>query len=167
MTNITKEATRDAREFARAQMYYGEGAGIRRKLIQASVATKVERDPGYNEAFSKALAEQDMSEHAAAARKERRRKDFTHAINQNVANAATGKYTGVNATLILAGIAVYAARKTGYDQVVITKARTKYRNFREKHHAKRAVQKVDATIHRIADYAHPHGPQGPTHVDQA
>lgn len=30
-------AKRDAKEYARAQMYYGEGAGNRRKLIKATV----------------------------------------------------------------------------------------------------------------------------------
>lgn len=152
MKNIQKEAQRDAREFARAQMFYGEGAGNRRKLIGATVETKIAREPGYAGAFSKALASQDMAAHAAGARKERKRKNMAKAFNKNTRAVAAGQYTGVNATVILLGTVVYIAHRTGYDEVVIRKVKSKYHALREKHLARNAVQKVDATIHRIADH---------------
>lgn len=40
---ISKEAEKDAIEFARAKMFYGEGAGNRRKLIKNSVEAKKEK----------------------------------------------------------------------------------------------------------------------------
>lgn len=39
-----REARKDASEFARAQMFYGEGAGTRRKLIRATVDAKTKKD---------------------------------------------------------------------------------------------------------------------------
>ena len=152
MSNIQKEAARDAYEFARAQMFYGEGAGNRRKLIGATVETKIARRPGYAAAFQRALAVQDMAAHAEGARKERKRKNMTKAFNKNARAVAAGQYTGVNATVILLGTAVYVAHRTGYDEVVIRKVKAQYHSLREKHLARSAVQKVDATIHRIADY---------------
>ena len=46
-----KEAKKDAAEFARAKMFYGEGAGTRRKLIKAKVESRSSRDPAYKKAF--------------------------------------------------------------------------------------------------------------------
>ena len=67
---IQKEAKKDAKEFARAKMYYGDGAGIRRKLIKASVDEK-SKDAFYKSEFEKALATQNMDEHAKKAKKEK------------------------------------------------------------------------------------------------
>lgn len=71
----SKEAEKDAKEFARAKMYYGEGAGNRRKLIKNQVESKKKKDPFYAEEFERHLANQDMNEHAIEARRERGRND--------------------------------------------------------------------------------------------
>lgn len=71
----SKEAEKDAKEFARAKMYYGEGAGNRRKLIKNQVEAKKKKDPFYAEEFERHLANQDMNEHAIEARRERGRND--------------------------------------------------------------------------------------------
>lgn len=42
------KAKKDAKEFARAKMFYGEGAGNRRKLIKATVSER-SKDPGYKQ----------------------------------------------------------------------------------------------------------------------
>src|SRR4051795_5732235 len=39
-----KEAAKDAEEFTRAKLFYGQGAGIRRRLIKAKVEAKREKD---------------------------------------------------------------------------------------------------------------------------
>lgn len=70
-------AKRDAKEAARAKMFYGEGAGTRRKLINKSVEARAKRDPAYKEAYERNLAKQDLSKHANKAISERRRKDTT------------------------------------------------------------------------------------------
>lgn len=71
----SKNARKDAEEFARAQMYYGKGAGTRRKLIKATVDAKKAKDPNYAKAFDQHLAKQDMSSHAEKARSERHATD--------------------------------------------------------------------------------------------
>ena len=103
---IKKEAKRDAKEFARAKMFYGQGAGIRRKLIKATVNTR-SKDDYYKSEFEKALDKQDMSKHASKAVKERKRKDAAESVKKTgkglinivsgnpvaVAASATGIYT--------------------------------------------------------------------------
>lgn len=69
-----REAKKDAEEYARAKMFYGEGAGNRRKLIKAKVESK-SKDAGYKEAFDYALSQQNMADHANKAKAERHRKD--------------------------------------------------------------------------------------------
>lgn len=146
--NVQKEARRDAREHARAQMFYGEGAGNRRKLIAASVAAKSQRYAGYNAAFQKERARQDMAEHAEAARKERRRKDVTHAINKNVKSAAAGNYAGVNAGILVIAGATYIAHQTGYDKKVIANVKRRVETFKARRRARHAPVTADG-VHNI------------------
>lgn len=69
-----KQAKKDAEEFARAKMYYGEGAGTRRKLIKAKVNER-SNDSVYKSWFEEYLKNQDMADHAEKATKERNRND--------------------------------------------------------------------------------------------
>lgn len=70
-----KEAAKDAEEWTRAKMFFGEGAGTRRKLIKAKVEAKKKRDPHYAKAFDHFVEQTNMAIRAHQARKERRRKD--------------------------------------------------------------------------------------------
>lgn len=79
------QAHKDAKEFARAKMFYGKGAGTRRKLIKAKVEAGKKRDASYSKAFDHHLARQDMGSHASKARSERTRKN----------TADTGKKTAL------------------------------------------------------------------------
>lgn len=81
--STNKEARGDAKEFARAKMFYGEGAGTRRKLIKAKVESKSAKDPTYKKAFDHHLANQDMGKHSEKARSERRRKDTSASVGKN------------------------------------------------------------------------------------
>lgn len=81
-------------------MFYGEGAGTRRKLIKNTVEARSSKDPSYRKAFEAALADQDMSKHAAKARTERSRKDTTKSAAKTVRgikNLALG--TGASVTV--------------------------------------------------------------------
>ena len=49
---VRRRARRDAKEYTQAKMYYGEGAGNRRKLIKATVKTR-SKDPFYKSEFDK------------------------------------------------------------------------------------------------------------------
>lgn len=66
-----RRAKKDAKEYARAKMFYGEGAGNRRKLIKSTVEARSKNLKGYKEEFEKKLEKQDMSKHASAAKRER------------------------------------------------------------------------------------------------
>ena len=124
-----KEARRDAREFARSQMYYGEGAGTRRKLIRATVDAKAHKDPAYARAFHHELASQDMAEHAAKARQERRRRDVSHTVGKNIRGIASGNHQGVNAGIVTVLAVVTIAHKTGLD----VKVQQKYRELKTRY----------------------------------
>ena len=82
-----RHAWKDAKEYARAKMYYGKGAGNRRKLIKATVNER-SKDSYYKERFDKYLSEQDMSKHAAKAKAERAAND----VKDNAAKTARGLY---------------------------------------------------------------------------
>lgn len=80
-----KQAQKDAKEYARAKMYYGNGAGTRRKLINNTVNQR-SKDPTYKKAFDAALSSQNMEKHVKAAKRERK--------IANVKETAQGVVTG-------------------------------------------------------------------------
>lgn len=123
MSAIEREARRDAREFARAQMFYGEGAGVRRKLITAKVEGKVAQSEAYGRAFHSELARQDMAEHAAKARREREFKDKSQSLNKNVRGLASGNYQNVNTSILVIAAIAYFSHQTGLDKKVYEKGR--------------------------------------------
>lgn len=140
--STTKEARRDAEEFARAQMFYGEGAGTRRKLIQATVDSKIARDPEYARVFREEIAKQDMADHAFKARKERKRKDTSQTVSKNVRGILSGQNQGVNASVLVIGTVVYYAHKYGIDKKIADATRKKWRHFRNRRTAKNVVYNI-------------------------
>ena len=112
------EARKDAHEYARAKMFYGEGAGIRRKKIKARVDTRSKKSKLYRKTFEKALSKQNMDEHAKAATRERHIKDTTATVKKTtkgVFNLVAGNATKV-ATSALA--LYYIAKITGADKKI-------------------------------------------------
>lgn len=112
------EAKKDAKEYARAKMYYGEGAGTRRKLIKAKVNQR-SKDSAYKEEFDRYLAKQDMAKHAAKARTERGARDAVKGVaktGRGIINAATGRLAYAPAS----AIAIYGlAHYTGMDKKLL------------------------------------------------
>lgn len=106
---VRRKARKDAKEYARAKMYYGEGAGNRRKLIKATVTQRSKESPEYKREFENALAKQDMAKHASAAKRERKintAKSKTEKTARGLINAATGNIGRVSyaaSALYLAG----------------------------------------------------------------
>jgi len=113
-----KDAQKDAHEFARAKMFYGKGAGTRRKLIKAAVESK-SKDKLYKDEFDKALAKQDMGEHAKKAKVERISKDAAESVTKTTKgfmNLTMGNAVRVSSTA--AGL--YAvAKMTGMDKKIV------------------------------------------------
>lgn len=117
-----RDAQKDAKEFARAKVFYGEGAGTRRKLIKATVEGKSKKDPNYKKAFDFHLDRQDTSKHAAKARGERKRKDVANSTRKTargVSHILRGnpQYASAAAALLVGG--ALAARRAGIDKVLL------------------------------------------------
>lgn len=112
-----RDAQKDANEFAKAKMFYGDGAGTRRKLIKAKVEQKSKVNPGYKKAFDYHSGNQDLAKRADQARGTRRRKD----VKATAGRAARGINRHINGPFA-GGIAVTAAvagygfaKSRGYD----------------------------------------------------
>ena len=126
---VNRDAKKDAREFARAKMFYGEGAGTRRKLIKATVDQKSNADPSYKKAFDHHLENQDMGRHVSKAKSERRRKDVT-ASTTKTAKGVHRQLTGGFGNVSLASAAIaggyVVAKQTGADKIVIDAAKQSF-----------------------------------------
>lgn len=117
----SKEARKDADEFAKAKMFYGEGAGTRRKLIKAKVDSKAGKDPNYKKAFDHHLSNQDMGKRAEKARGERKRKD----VAKGTAKTARGIKNlalGTGAPVALSAVVLYGAYKNPRVRAAATSA---------------------------------------------
>lgn len=118
-------AKKDAKEYARAKMFYGEGAGTRRKLINATVKQR-SKNPVYKEAFDDALSKQDMSEHVKKARVERNTKDAvnkTKKTGKGIVNIITGHPERLGATMAVGYAGYRFAHRAGVDKVVAKMAK--------------------------------------------
>ena len=121
--HYSKQAKKDAKEYARAKMFYGEGAGNRRKLIKAQVEERSKNNPYYKEEFDRYLSEQDMAAHANAAKRERHVKDAKNTAGKT----ARGIYhlTVQDGAKVAAGLAITYGilHATGLDKVAVSKGK--------------------------------------------
>lgn len=122
-----REARKDANEYTRAKLFYGEGAGTRRKLINNTVASKSKRDPSYKKAFDYHVDQTDLSKRASQARGERRRADTKKSIGRGVRGTrhilnGNSQYASA-ATAIAVGGALYLHKK-GIDRVILNSGKT-------------------------------------------
>ena len=69
-----RAARKDAKEFTQAKMYYGEGAGNRRKMIKAKVDQR-SKDAAYKKAFDNHVSNTNWEKRGQQARSKRRRQD--------------------------------------------------------------------------------------------
>ncbi len=137
--SVESKARKDAAEFARASLFHGEGAGVRRRLISTQVEYQAARNSGYKEAFDRALSQQDMVAHAKAAQRERRRKDVNKKVNQNARAIVTGRHQNLQTGLLVCVAAVVVARKTGLDKPIVDKTRHLMEKARQTY--RRRIQK--------------------------
>jgi hypothetical protein len=122
-------ARKDAKEFARAKQFYGEGAGTRRKLIKARVDGISKKNPGYKKAFDAHLANQDTSKHASKAKSERKRKNVANSTRKGIRGTShilrgNSQYASA-ATAIVVGGALYA-HKAGIDKTILNAGKSAY-----------------------------------------
>lgn len=120
-----RQAQKDAKEFARAKMYYGEGAGTRRKLIKATVQER-SKNKTYKDAFDKALDAQDMSEHAKKAKRERKSTDVKNAAKMhargaiNIASGNAGRAAASTLAIVTLASAIHSS---GLDKAALEQGR--------------------------------------------
>jgi hypothetical protein len=127
-------AAKDAKEHIQAKMYYGEGAGVRRRQIKA-VVTERSKDESYRKAFDAHVNGQDLAKASAKAHSKRKRTDvvqgtkktargINHIINGNP------QYASAAAAVIVGG-AMYA-HKLGIDKIVMDKGKTMYNDMKHR-----------------------------------
>lgn len=125
-----RKAKKDAKEYARAKMFYGEGAGNRRKLIKATVNQRSKDLHGYKSEFEKNLSKQDMAKHASKAKKERARKTAAK-TTAKTARGIIHASLGNTAKAAASAVAIYGiAKATGVDKVITNAAKTKVSNIK-------------------------------------
>jgi len=125
MKNVSKEAAKDAFEYAAAQMAYGEGAGIRRRHIETAVNFKASRIPGYETAFERASTSIDMTKAVKSAKRAGTTRDISGFANKNIKAYARGEKHNMS-TIIIVGVTVLGvAHQTGYDKKVIAYTKRK------------------------------------------
>lgn len=125
---VKRSAKKDAREFARAKMFYGEGAGTRRKLIKAKVESK-SKDENYKKAFDHYFAKQDLGKHASAAKTERRVKDVTNTTKKTgrgIINIINGNPQAASAVAVGLVAVAGAAHKAGVDKMLANQGKKAY-----------------------------------------
>lgn len=128
-----REARKDAEEFTRAKLFYGEGAGTRRKLIKAKVEAKSKRDPNYKKAFDAHVSGTDLSKRAEQAKGQRRRKDAvakTKKTTRGIKNTLTGNSQYASTAAIVLATGGAAAHKKGYDKAIFNAAKTQAKKIR-------------------------------------
>ena len=130
--NVEKMAAKDAHDWARAEMFFGEGAGVRRRHLFAQIEARISQyaDKGYEEAFNRAYSQQNMADHAIKAAKERQNIDRLAKANRNLRAVRTGNLQNLTTgAAILAG-AYYVAHQTGYDKKIEREAKKLYKKAR-------------------------------------
>ena len=123
-----RAAKKDAKEFTSAKMYYGEGAGNRRKLIKATVNQR-SKDAAYKKAFDYHVEQTDMAKRAAEARGKRKRTDVKNSATKTgrgVVHFLNGNAQYASAAAVALGTVGVAAYRSGAHKVVAKHAKTAY-----------------------------------------
>lgn len=121
--NLDKIAKKDAENWARAEMFFGEGAGIRRKHLQADIDTKTATIPGYLERFGAYYEKQDMAEHAIQAAKERKKIDAGIKASKNLRALKSGNVRNLSTGVFVVVAGYVLARETGMDKHIEREAK--------------------------------------------
>jgi hypothetical protein len=132
--NVKKQAAQDAYEYALADMFFGEGAGTRRKLITNAVAWNTERVTGYKEAFDEALSKINFAEITKEV-KERKRIDRIHTASKNLKALGRGDLRGASTVVVIVASGVWLAHETGTDKLILEDLKKKQKKLKAKYAA--------------------------------
>jgi len=128
-SKTNREAAKDAKEYTQAKMYFGEGAGVRRRLINNSIKSKM-KDEAYKKAFDHHVSNTDMSKRAEQARGTRKRTDVvkgTKKTTRGVINVLRGnpRFASAAAVALVAGATF--AHKKGIDKMLLDKGKVAFK----------------------------------------
>lgn len=145
---LNKDAADDAKEFARAKAYYGEGAGNRRKKIK-NIVDERSKDPDYKAAFERELANQDMVKATAAADRKRHFEDAkskTAQTARGVKNFLLGNAVPMTTAAVAIGSVLKytgAGKKVAqWGKTTLSVALNKMRNAKATHTINRTLEKL-------------------------
>lgn len=127
MNKLEKIAKQDAEDYGLALMFFGEGAGTRRKLISAVVDQKVNDIEGYAEAFDNAFGKLNQMEMAEKALAERKKIDRAAKAGKNLRALKSGNLNNLSTGVFVIVGAVYVAHVTGYDKKIEAETKKLYK----------------------------------------
>lgn len=130
MQKINRMAAEDAFNWARAEMFFGEGAGTRRKLLEAEIGHKIKSITGYQDLFNKSYDAQDFAEHAIKAAKERKKLDRAVVMHKNARAIYRGDSRNVSPLVAVVIVSAVVMHRTGYDKVLLRRAQDRFRQAR-------------------------------------
>lgn len=124
---LEKMAAKDAYDYGVAQMFFGEGAGTRRKLLDAVIGDKIRDIPGYEMAFEVAFSHLNQTELAEVAIKQRKNLDRAAKASRNFRALKSGNFNNLTTgVFVVVGVAIIA-HQTGYDKKIEAEAKKLYR----------------------------------------
>lgn len=112
--NTVRLVNKDAKRYADAKMFYGKGAGTRRKLLKAELEKKMKNIPNYEKLFNDKIKTVDYAKSANKAKVERTTKDVTYRTRVTIK-----QFLGITGPLTVAlGTTLYYANKNKVDSFV-------------------------------------------------
>jgi hypothetical protein len=150
---IDKLAEQDAERWLLAEMFYGEGADIRRRHLNAEFDSKFQM-PGYTEAFYKAYDLLDKNKFAQLAIKERKKIDRTAKAGKNFRALKSGNLAGLSTGVYIIVGGVIVARATGYDKVIeaeVKKGWTRAKEAVDQVKQSRKIRKAKAAVYNVTN----------------
>ena len=138
MNKIEKMAEKDAYDWGLAQMFFGEGAGTRRKLVAARIDQRVLDIPGYEQALDKAYAKLDQVEMAEKAVALRKKIDRANKTGKNIRALKNGNIRGLSTGLYVVAGGYVLARATGYDKIIEAEARKRWAQAKSEYRYRKA-----------------------------
>lgn len=148
-STLEKMASKDAHNWARAEMFFGEGAGIRRRHLDAEINEKMATIPGYLEMFNQMYAKQDLAEHAIKAAQERKKIDAMTKAGKNMRAIKSGNLAGLSTGVYVVVGGAILARQTGYDKKIAAEVKKQYRKAKQEISYRRAKRNTETKLHTI------------------
>ena len=123
-----RSASKDAKRYAEAKMFYGKTAGTKRKLLKAELEKKKKTIPGYEDEFNKAVNNVDYAKAAKKAVRTRTRKDVTYRTR-----VTAKQILGVTGPLTVAAASIaYQRNKPQVDAFLIKNANKLIREIQKR-----------------------------------